>query len=54
MFINILIGGLIFLYAGFSLYRFIKKSKEGKCASCSISKSCGTKSCCSNLTETSK
>ncbi|MFT8320725.1 MAG: FeoB-associated Cys-rich membrane protein [Bacillus sp. (in: firmicutes)] len=52
MFINVLIGGLIFLYAGFALYRFVQKSKQGKCASCSISKSCEAKSCCSGVNET--
>ncbi|WP_445486532.1 FeoB-associated Cys-rich membrane protein [Niallia sp. 03133] len=47
MVVNIVIGGLIFLYAGYTLYRFVQKSKEGKCSSCSISKSCEAKSCCS-------
>lgn len=42
MFINIMIGAVIFGYAGWSLYRFTIKSKEGKCASCSSNKSCAS------------
>ncbi|MBT2644810.1 FeoB-associated Cys-rich membrane protein [Bacillus sp. ISL-41] len=42
MIANILIGGAIFGYAGWAFYRFIKKSKEGKCAACSIQSSCST------------
>jgi len=38
--VNILIGGAIFGYAGWAFYRFIQKSKEGKCAACSIQSSC--------------
>lgn len=42
MIANILIGGAIFGYAGWAFYRFIKKSKEGKCAACSIKSSCSS------------
>ncbi|MCM3125353.1 FeoB-associated Cys-rich membrane protein [Mesobacillus sp. AQ2] len=42
MIANILIGGAIFGYAGWAFYRFIKKSKEGKCAACSIQSSCSS------------
>ncbi|WCK55710.1 FeoB-associated Cys-rich membrane protein [Aneurinibacillus sp. Ricciae_BoGa-3] len=40
MVFNILIGILIFGYAGWTLFRFVNKSKEGKCAGCSIKNSC--------------
>ncbi|MBY0123113.1 FeoB-associated Cys-rich membrane protein [Bacillus sp. S/N-304-OC-R1] len=47
MVINILIGLIIFGYAGWTLFKFINKSKQGKCASCAIKKSC--KSSCSSV-----
>ncbi|WLR43016.1 FeoB-associated Cys-rich membrane protein [Bacillus carboniphilus] len=40
MFVSFLIGGLIFGYAGFSLYKHIKKSKQGQCAACPINENC--------------
>ncbi|WP_047154438.1 FeoB-associated Cys-rich membrane protein [Aneurinibacillus tyrosinisolvens] len=40
MIANLAIGALIFGYAGWALFRFVKKSKQGKCASCSMNKSC--------------
>ncbi|MFD2443036.1 FeoB-associated Cys-rich membrane protein [Bacillus sp. CGMCC 1.16607] len=43
MLANIIIGGTIFGYASFALFRFIKKSKEGKCAGCGIKDSCQSK-----------
>ncbi|RDI47728.1 FeoB-associated Cys-rich membrane protein [Falsibacillus pallidus] len=43
MIASILIGLLIFGYAGFTLYKFIKKSKEGVCGTCSLKKSCNSK-----------
>jgi hypothetical protein len=46
MLVNILIGGVIFGYAGFSLVRFLRKAKEGKCAGCDIKSSC--QSSCGN------
>ncbi|USG64352.1 FeoB-associated Cys-rich membrane protein [Brevibacillus ruminantium] len=42
MFISILIGVLIFAYAAFTLFRFVKRSKMGKCAGCSLNKSCSS------------
>ena len=36
MIANVLIGGVIFGYAGWMLVRHIKKSSKGKCASCSL------------------
>jgi radical SAM protein with 4Fe4S-binding SPASM domain len=40
MIINILLGAVIFGYAGWALIRHINKSKEGKCAACSVKSSC--------------
>lgn len=42
MIFSIIIGILIFGYAGWALYRSIKKSRKGKCASCELSKTCQT------------
>nr|WP_136606795.1 FeoB-associated Cys-rich membrane protein [Paenibacillus dokdonensis] len=38
--IDILIIGVIFAYAAWTLFRYVKKSKKGACASCSLNKSC--------------
>jgi hypothetical protein len=40
MIVNIVLGCLIFGYAGWTLVRFVTKSKKGKCATCSMNKSC--------------
>ena len=37
---NIVIGTAIFGYAGWVLFRHVKKSKQGKCAACSSKSSC--------------
>lgn len=50
MLANILIGGAIFGYAGWALVRFIKKSKQGKCAACHEQKSCSSKTNCQSTT----
>ncbi|PLR90082.1 FeoB-associated Cys-rich membrane protein [Bacillus sp. T33-2] len=42
MIANILIGAAIFGYAGWALYRFINKSRQGKCAACSLKNSCSS------------
>jgi hypothetical protein len=42
MIASIVIGVAIFAYAGWSLKRFINKSKKGKCAACSINESCSS------------
>lgn len=42
MAVNIIIGVIIFGYAGYALFKFIKKSKQGKCASCAVKNSCNT------------
>ncbi|WP_217587559.1 FeoB-associated Cys-rich membrane protein [Lentibacillus saliphilus] len=46
-----IIGLLIFGYAGFMLFRHIKQSKKGKCATCALKDSCSTKeySCCTGV-----
>lgn len=49
MIISWIIGILIFAYAGYTLYRHIEKSKEGKCAKCDLKNSCNSveTDCCS-------
>ncbi|MED2972106.1 FeoB-associated Cys-rich membrane protein [Fictibacillus sp. B-59209] len=47
MLLNILLGLLIFGYAGFTIFRFVKKSKQGKCATCALKKGC--QSACSDM-----
>lgn len=42
MFVDILIGTIVFGYAGWTLYRHVKKSRQGACPSCSQNKSCST------------
>lgn len=44
MLINGILALLIFGYAGWTLYRYVKKSRQGRCASCEIQKACQTKS----------
>lgn len=44
--ISILLGILIFGYAGWMLIRFIKASRKGKCATCAIKEACGQRDCC--------
>ncbi|WP_404331107.1 FeoB-associated Cys-rich membrane protein [Mesobacillus maritimus] len=45
MIVNLIIGAAIFGYAAWALYRFIEKSKKGKCAACSIEPVCNSKTC---------
>ncbi|TCP28941.1 radical SAM protein with 4Fe4S-binding SPASM domain [Scopulibacillus darangshiensis] len=40
MIFSIIIGVIIFGYAIWTLIRFIKKSKQGQCAGCSLNKTC--------------
>ncbi|TCP70643.1 FeoB-associated Cys-rich membrane protein [Baia soyae] len=42
MIANLLIGILIFGYAGWTIMRFVRKSKQGKCATCSLNKRCSS------------
>ncbi|MCU7557797.1 FeoB-associated Cys-rich membrane protein [Macrococcus capreoli] len=41
LFFNILLFALIFGYAFYTLYKFFKKSKAGKCNSCDLNDNCG-------------
>ncbi|MED3790832.1 FeoB-associated Cys-rich membrane protein [Niallia alba] len=43
MIISILLGFMIFSYAGYGLYRHIQQSKKGKCAACSLKQACDQK-----------
>jgi hypothetical protein len=45
---SIIIGVVIFAYAGWSLYKFIKRSKAGKCASCNENEGCSSPDCDDN------
>ncbi|MGC5327135.1 FeoB-associated Cys-rich membrane protein [Brevibacillus sp. SYSU BS000544] len=43
--IDILIGSLVFGYAGWTIYRYVKKSKQGSCSGCAHTTSCGVTDC---------
>ncbi|GAA5416459.1 hypothetical protein Pryu01_01494 [Paraliobacillus ryukyuensis] len=43
MVINIVIGSVLVGYIVWTLYRFFKKSAQGKCAGCAIKDSCKAK-----------
>lgn len=45
MIVNIVIGAVIFGYAGYTLVNFVKRSKKGKCAACSLNTSCQSNTC---------
>ncbi|QDX95721.1 FeoB-associated Cys-rich membrane protein [Brevibacillus laterosporus] len=45
MVINFVIGTLIFGYAAWTLWRYVQKSKKGKCSGCSEEKKC-LSACC--------
>ncbi|MGH0943565.1 FeoB-associated Cys-rich membrane protein [Bacillus mycoides] len=49
MMVNIIIGAIIFGYAAYTLVNFVKRSKKGKCAACSLSKSCQSQTCSSDM-----
>ncbi|OZI12678.1 FeoB-associated Cys-rich membrane protein [Bacillaceae bacterium SAS-127] len=40
--INYIIGALIFGYAAWTILKYVKRSKQGKCAACDLKKSCET------------
>ncbi len=42
MIANIVIGAIIFGYAGWAFIRFINKSKKGKCAACDLRDGCSS------------
>ncbi|KMY54218.1 hydrolase [Bacillus sp. FJAT-27231] len=43
MIASITIGTVIFGYSGWTIFRYVKKSREGKCAACSLKNSCKSK-----------
>lgn len=45
MIVNIIIGAVIFAYAAWTIYRFIQKSKKGKCSGCSEEQKCSSNGC---------
>ena len=49
MMVSIIIGAVIFGYAGYTLFNFVKKSRKGKCAACSLNKSCQSTSCSTDM-----
>lgn len=44
--ISVILGILIFGYAVWSIACFIKKSRQGRCAACSLKNACGQSDCC--------
>ncbi len=42
MFVDLLLCSAIFGYAGWTLYRFVKRSQEGACSACSVKDRCQT------------
>ncbi len=46
MIVSFIIGALIFGYAGWALYRYVQKTKEGKCIGCSTQESCSVSCAC--------
>lgn len=45
MALSIILGMLIFGYAGWMLVRFVQTSRKGKCAACALKKSCEQAHC---------
>ena len=54
MMVNILIGAIIFGYAAYTLVNFVKRSKKGKCAACSLNKSCQSQTCSPDMEKIEK
>ncbi|WP_196220239.1 FeoB-associated Cys-rich membrane protein [Terrilactibacillus tamarindi] len=55
MLFSYIFGILIFGYAAWTISRFIKKSKQGRCATCALQKACEQKpSTCSNVVQIQK
>lgn len=40
MILSLILGVLIFGYAGWTMYRHVKRSRKGKCAACSLNETC--------------
>lgn len=51
--ISVILGILIFGYAAWSICNFVKKSRQGKCAACSLKKTCGNSDCSSTSNQSS-
>ncbi|MDN9012774.1 FeoB-associated Cys-rich membrane protein [Brevibacillus laterosporus] len=51
MILNIVIGTFIFGYAAWTLWRYVQKSKRGKCAGCSQEKKCSSACCLPDSTQ---
>ncbi|MFM9278609.1 FeoB-associated Cys-rich membrane protein [Paenibacillus jiagnxiensis] len=45
MLVSIVIGILVFGYAGWTIAAYVRRTKAGKCAGCSLSDSCGASQC---------
>ncbi|MFB5675043.1 FeoB-associated Cys-rich membrane protein [Paenibacillus terreus] len=45
MLVSIVIGMLVFGYAGWTITAYVRRTKAGKCAGCSLSDSCGASRC---------
>ncbi|WP_249728086.1 FeoB-associated Cys-rich membrane protein [Bacillus paralicheniformis] len=43
MMVNCYIGAIIFGYSAYTLVNFVKRSKKGNCAACSLNTSCQSK-----------
>lgn len=52
--IEALILILIFGYAAWTLFRFFKRSKQGKCSGCAMKKGCSINSCDSASAKSAK
>ncbi|WP_054950119.1 FeoB-associated Cys-rich membrane protein [Numidum massiliense] len=52
MLASIVLGVVILGYSAWALVRFVKKSKQGACAACSIKDSCQKSDCCSMAGQT--
>ncbi|MBS4173376.1 FeoB-associated Cys-rich membrane protein [Bacillus sp. FJAT-49736] len=52
MLASIIIGVAIFGYAAYTLYKFVRKSKQGACAHCSLKNNC--QSACNTVLKSEK
>ncbi|MDO7907976.1 FeoB-associated Cys-rich membrane protein [Paenibacillus sp. JX-17] len=50
MIFTIIASAGIFGYAGWTLSRYVRKTRQGKCAACSLNQSCQT--ACSDMMKT--
>ncbi|WP_141430473.1 FeoB-associated Cys-rich membrane protein [Bacillus sp. 03113] len=52
MIVNIIIACIVFGYALYHLFKFLRKSTQGKCSSCGQQSSCTTEDCSANWNKT--